>query len=585
MWSIRIMRVTRNVTSKGTSYYIIRSVSGGSTEIVEKLGTENEIKAKYHCEDALAWAKKRASDLTIREKESQTKVMVPFRPGVPIPKDEAMSFNIGYLFLQQIYYELKIPQLCREIARRYAFEYDLNEILSRLVYGRILFPSSKLSTCRQAEDLFEKSSFEYHQVARALSVLAEESDHIQAKLYQTSNELVPRKTGVLYYDCTNFYFETEQESGNRKYGHSKEHRPNPIVQMGLFMDYSGLPLAMSITPGNTNEQTTLLPLEKKILQDFGAAQFVVCTDAGLSSEENRRFNNFSSRCFVTTQSIKKLKKQDKEWCLSPDGWHLPGTKKVFNIAQIIQEESLHREYYDSIFYKETCIEGYDEKRDIQFNQTMIVTFSLKYKDYLKNIRSAQVERAQKLLEQGEARINHRNQNDYRRFISRKSSTREGKEAAKTTYCIDEEAIAEEAMYDGFYAVCTNLEDDVRDILRIVKNRWEIEESFRIMKSEFSARPVFLQRDARILAHFITCFISLLIYRILEKKIGGTYTCSQIVRTLRNMRVTRAGETGYLPSYTRTDLTDALHETAGFRTDYEFLRKKYMQGVLRRSKCL
>ena len=577
------MRVTKNITKKGTSFYIIRSLSGGSTEVVEKLGTEQEIKAKYHCEDAFAWAKKRASDLTIAEKESQTKVMVPLRPLVSIPSGEQMSFNVGYLFLQQIYYELKIPSICREISKRHSFEYDLNEIFSRLVYGRILFPSSKLSTTRQSKDLLEPSSFEYHQMARALSVLAGESDLIQEKLYKNSNALIKRRTGVLYYDCTNFYFEIEEEKGIRKYGHSKENKPSPIVQMGLLMDYDGLPLAMCITGGNENEQTTLVPLEKKILQDYGTTKFVVCTDAGLSSDPIRKFNNWGERSFVTTQSIKKLKKEKKEWCLSPEGWRLAGSEGLFNLDKICGDAGLQEEHYESVFYKECFIEGYDEDRDIEFNQTMIVTFSLKYKEYLRSIREGQVERARSLISQGEARINRKNQQDPRRFIKRTDNTTKGGKALKAAFEVDEGAIAEEARYDGFYAVCTNLDDDIRDILHIVKNRWEIEESFRIMKTEFSARPVYLQRDDRILAHFITCFTALLIYRLLEKKTGGAFTCSQIISTLRNMRVTKAGDSGYLPSYTRTALTDTLHETSGFRTDYEFLRKKYMQGVIRRSK--
>ncbi len=579
------MRVTRNITKKGTSFYIIRSVSGGSTEIVEKLGTEKEIKEKYHCDDAYEWARKRAAELTIQEKESQTKVMLPLRPFVSIPSGEQMSFNIGYLFLQQLYYDLKIPSICREISKHHAFEYDLDGIFSRLVYGRILFPSSKLSTLKQSADLFEPSSFEYHQLARALSVLAEESDLIQEKLYRFSSGIVPRKTGVLYYDCTNFYFEIEEEKGIRKYGHSKEHRPNPLVQMGLFMDYSGLPLAMCISDGSANEQTTLLPLEKKILRDFGTSRFVICTDAGLSSEESRKFNNFGERSFVTTQSIKKLKNERKEWCLDPEGWHISGNAELFNLNEICSDESLRARHYETIFYKEAFIEGYDEQRDIEFNQTLIVTFSLKYKDYLKSIRDGQIERAKSLIRQGEARIDRKSQQDPRRFISRTSKTKKGETASKTSFEINEAVVSEESAYDGFYAVCTNLDDDISEILHVVRSRWEIEESFRIMKSEFAARPVYLQRDDRIKAHFITCFTALLIYRLLERKLGGSFTCSQIVSTLRSMRITKAGDKGYLPSYTRTDLTDILHDTAGFRTDYEILRKKYMQGVVRRSKNL
>lgn len=578
------MRVTQNKTSKGTSFYIIRSVSGGSTEIVEKLGTEQQILEKYKCTDALAWARQRAKELTEKEKESQIKVMVPLQPHALISKETAASFNVGYLFLQQIYYELGLDKVCSTISRRHSFGYDLNEILSRLVYGRILAPSSKLATAKFSRTLFEQPSFRYEQVERALSVLAEESDFIQEQLYKNSAAVIPRKTSVLYYDCTNFYFEIEEEIGIRKYGHSKENRPNPIVQMGLFMDYSGLPLAFSIQDGNTNEQTTLIPLEKKILSDFEVSQFVVCTDAGLSSAANRKFNNFANRGFVTTQSLKTMKKELQDQALSPEGWKLPGDTTTYNISKLDETPESYEANYQKVFYKELFLEGYDKERDISFNQTLYVTYSLKYRDYLRGLRNAQVERAQRLIDQGSTKVEHKNQQDTRRFITRTASTASGEKASKVTYSLNQEIIDKEERFDGFYAVCTNLEADVEDIIRVNKSRWEIEESFRIMKTEFRARPVYLQRDDRIKAHFLVCFISLLTYRILERKLGSAFTCSQIVDCLRKMNVTKVGDMGYIPAYERTDLTDTLHETAGFRTDYEILRKRYMQGVVKRSKA-
>lgn len=577
------MRVTTNKTKKGTSYYIIRSVSGGSTEIVEKLGYESEIKAKYLCDDALAWAKQRAKELTEKEQESQTRVMVPLNPHARIASGEQKSFNVGYLFLQQIYHDLRLDNICRQISKRHSFEYDLNEILSRLVYGRILFPCSKLSTTVQSRDLFEQPSFQYQQVARALSVLAEESDFIQSSLYKNSSAVLPRKTGVLYYDCTNFYFELEEEKGLRTYGRSKENRPNPIVEMGMFMDYSGLPLAITINSGNTNEQTTLRPLEEKILGDFELSKFVVCTDAGLSSDANRRFNNFGERSFITTQSIRKMNRERQAWCLDTKGWKLAGDNsgREYDISIIDASEESSRQYYDRIFYKETYLEGYDEERDIEFNQTLLVSWSLKYRDYQHSIREAQIDRAQKLVRSG--KVEKKGPNDVRRFIDCTSTTGTGEKATKKSYEISQDAIDHEAMFDGFYAICTNLEDDPETLLKVNKNRWEIEESFRIMKTEFRSRPVYVQRDDRIQAHFLTCFIALLVYRILEKKLGGSYTASQIIQTLRQMNVTSVGDAGYVPAYTRTPLTDDLHETAGFHTDYELLRKKYMQGVVKKSK--
>ena len=576
------MRLTTNKTSKGITYYIIRSVRRDgkrSSEVVERLGTEQEICEKYHCTDAAVWAKEHLDELNKAEAEKQTKVLVPLHTNVWIPLNEPNSYNIGYLFLQKIYYDLMLPNICRKIAKEHAFSYDLDSILSRLVYGRILSPSSKLSCYEQSADLLEPSAFELHQIYRALSVIAEESDLIQAELYENSKRLVKRQTGILYYDCTNYFFETEYQEGLKQYGPSKEHRPNPIVEMGLFMDYSGIPLAFCIHPGNTNEQTTLIPLEEQIMKDFSLARFIVCTDAGLSSEANRKFNNFGGRCFITTQSIKKLKKTEREWCLEPTGWHLKGSQEVYDIRKL-EETGEDRK---KIFYKQLFVEGNDGKRDIDFDQTLIVTYSLKYRDYQRQIRSQQIQRALKAIEKDPLRTEKHNQNDFRRFIKKTAVTADGECAEKKIYTIDEDVIRNKAQYDGFYAVYTNLDDDPADIAQMNRGRWEIEESFRIMKTEFEARPVYLKRDDRIKAHFTTCFIALLIYQILEKKLDSQFTCDEIITTLRKMRVARIGTEGYVPSYTRTELTDALHDYAGFRTDYEFMTQRTMKGICRHSK--
>ena len=576
------MRIMKG-RSKDPTFHVIRDVRRNgkrSTEIVENLGSASEICQKYQVDDADAWAKEYIEKLREEKKEKGHKVLIPFNTNVLVAADEQFSFNVGYLFLQRIYYQLGIPSICRKISKDSAFGYDLDSILSRLVYGRILFPSSKLSCFEQSGKLLEQPDFELHQIYRALSVLSENSDMIQAELYKRSKKVIKRSTGVLFYDCTNYFFEIEQESGSRKYGASKENRPNPIVQMGLFMDRSGIPLAFCINPGNTNEQVTLKPLEQQIMSDFELSKFIVCTDAGLSSEANRRFNNFGERSFITTQSIKKLKNDLKKWCLDPEGWKLEGDGREYNISEL--EDS--PEERNNIYYKQRFIEGYDKERDISFNQVLIVSYSLKYKSYQQKIRDRQVERAKKYIEHP-SRIDRKRQNDAKRFITKTSLNSDGEIAENTLYELDEKAVTDEAQYDGFYAVCTNLDDDPADIVKINRGRWEIEESFRIMKSEFEARPVYLQRDDRIEAHFLTCFIALLIYRILEKKLDDAFTCQDIIRTLRGMNMRKIGSSGYIPAYTRTKLTDSLHGYAGFRTDYEITTPKSMAGIIRRTKGL
>lgn len=576
------MRIMKG-KSQDPTYHVIQDVKRNgkrSTEIIENLGNASTIRAKYGIEDVDAWADEYIRKLRAENSEKDHKVLIPFNTTQMIKSGEQLSFNAGYLFLQKIYYQLGIPSICSKIKKNSLFEYNLDSILSRLIYGRILYPSSKLSCNELSKRLIEQPDFELHQIYRALSVLADNSDYIQAELYKHSKSLVKRNTGVLFYDCTNFFFETEQEEGLKQYGVSKEHRPNPIVQMGLFLDKSGIPLAFCINPGNTNEQTTLKPLEQQIMKDFELSKFVVCTDAGLSSAANRKFNNYGERSFITTQSIKTLKAPLKKWCLDTKGWRIDGSDKEYDISKIEETPENERK----IFYKQMLIEGYDEERDISFDQTLIVTYSLQTKKYQRYIRQRQIERAQKLLN-NPAQADRNTQTDVKRFIKKTNITSDGEIANKKIYELNEDAINEEARYDGFYAVCTNLDDDPSEIARINHDRWEIEEAFRIMKTEFEARPVYLRRDDRIEAHFLTCFIALMIYRILEKKLDNKYTCEEIIKTLREMDMRKVGNQGYIPAYTRTELTDALHTSAGIRTDYELTTPKAMAGIIRRTKGL
>ena len=542
------MRIMKGRSADPT-YHVIQDVKRNgkrSTEIIENLGSASEICKKYHVTNADKWADEYIQKLREDDKLKRHSVIVSFDTAATIEQGKRLSFNVGYLFLQQIYYKLGLPSICKMIKKDSSFEYNLDSILSRLIYGRILFPSSKLSCYEQSQGLLEQPDFELHHVYRALSVLSENSDLIQAELYKRSKKLIKRNTGILFYDCTNYFFELEQESGLKQYGPSKEHRPNPIVQMGLFMDKSGIPLAFCINPGNQNEQLSLMPLEQQIMRDFELSKFVVCTDAGLSSNSNRRFNNYGERSFITAQSIKKLKTELKEWCLNPTGWCLEGSRKKYDISKL-EDTSENR---NRIFYKQQLIEGYDEERDIIFDQTLIVTYSLKYKVYQQTLRSRQIERARKYLDHPSSADRH-TQVDAKRFIKKTAFTDAGEIAGKAMYELDEDVITEESRYDGFYAVCTNLDDDPADIAKINHDRWEIEESFRIMKSEFEARPVYLQRDDRIQAHFLTCFIALMIYRILEKQLDGKYSCEEIINTLRDMDMRKVVKDISIPSYTRT----------------------------------
>jgi len=517
-----------------------------------------------------------------KEKEEKQEVLVKYSPSKLIPKDEQRSYNGGYLFLQKIYHELGLHKICNQITKKYKFDFDLDSILSRLVYSRVIFPASKLATHELSKRFIEQPNFDLHQIYRALEVLAKETDFIQSSLYKNSLKVSKRNTGVLYYDCTNYFFEIEQEDGIKQYGQSKDHKPNPIVQMGLFMDGDGIPLAFSINRGNMNEQLTLKPLEKKIISDFGVSKFIICTDAGLASEANRKFNNKHNRAFITTQSIKKLKEHLKKWALSTDGWKLPDSQKTYDISKL--DEMIDKaaaedkiKIRDKVFYKERWI------NENGLEQRLIVTYSVKYRDYQRKIRNSQIERAENAIKSNPTKIKKCNANDYKRFIAKTSCTADGEVAEKEIYSINSALIQKEEIFDGFYGVCTNLEDDVSEIIKVNHRRWEIEECFRIMKSEFKARPVYLSNDDRIEAHFTTCFISLIIYRLLEKRLNDNFTCHEIISELRDMEFLDVKGEGYIPTYTRTDFTDALHEVFGFRTDYQIVTTSMMKKIFKETK--
>lgn len=580
------MRLKVSRSKNAASLYVTKTVYEGKkqrTVTVEKLGTEKELREKLKGADPYEWARQYIEKLNQEEKKQQREVLLKFKQSKLIPMNEQRLFNGGYLFLQKLYFLLGLPEICADISRKYKFTYDLECILSRLIYGRILYPSSKLNTFEESGRLLEPPDFQLQHVYRALDVICAEDGYIQSELYKKSKAVSKRNDKILFYDCTNFFFEAGQEDGLKQYGPSKEHRPNPIVEMGLFMDGDGIPLAFSVHPGNQSEQQTLIPLEEQIIEDFQHAKFIVCTDAGLSSTDNRRFNNKKDRAFITTQSIKKLKKYLKEWCLDPAGWKLEGYEHdkngkplAFHIGQLEDPESA-RKFLKSTFYKERWI-----KSD-GLEQKLIVTFSLKYKLYQQRIRERQVRRAEKMLEGSLSSLKKHNQNDCKRFIKKTGVTADGEIAEKEIYELDRSVIEEEAKYDGFYAVCTNLEDQPPVIAKINHNRWEIEECFRIMKTDFRSRPAYVHTDARVKAHFMTCFLALIVFRYLEKKLEYKYTCEEILDALRNMNFLKAAGEGYIPTYTRTELTDSLHEAFGFRTDYQIISEKQMKKIFRETK--
>ena len=572
------MRVTTSKSKNAESFYISKGYvndKGVSTSvIVRKLGTLNDLLVEHGPtrDDVMAWAKKEAALETEKyKKEKQSRsVQITFHGDRQIDYNQQVLYRGGYLFLQHIYYSLCLNKTCRKLRDKYKFKYDINAILSDMIFARILEPSSKRSSFKVASEFLEKPSYELHDIYRSLDVLGDECDFIQSEVYKNSHLAGKRNDRILFYDCTNYYFEIEQEDGIKTYGKSKEHRPNPIIQMGMFMDGDGIPLAFSVFPGNANEQTSLKPLEEKVLSEFGCQKFIYCSDAGLGSEKIRNFNHMGKRSFIVTQSIKKLQAEDKEWALNKDGFKRISDDEPIDITKIPSDDN-------GLYYKE---EPYTPHK---MHQRLIVTYSPKFACYQKSVRDAQIERAQKKIDTGEVKRNRKNPTDPARFIDKIAVTDDG-ETANIKYYIDEDKISQESLYDGLYAVSTDLLDDpVSEILKVSEGRWEIEECFRIMKTDFEARPVYLQNETRIKAHFLTCFLALIVYRYLEKNIGDGYTCEEILNTLRGMNFASLQEQGFMPIYQRTKLTDRLHDVCGFHTDYEFISKSQMKTIQKESK--
>ena len=561
------MKVTTSKSKNSESFYIAKSYinnKGKSTSVnVRKLGTLKELLIEHGPtrDDVMKWAKEEARIETLKyKKEQQAKaVQITFRSDHKLDYGQQVVHRGGYLFPQFFYYQLCLDKVCRKLRDKYKFKYDINAVLSDLIYARILEPNSKYSSYKTASEFLEKPSYQLHDIYRALDVLGNECDFIQSEVYKNSHLLGKRNDKVLYYDCTNYYFEIEQEDGDKKYGKCKQHRPNPIIQMGLFMDGDGIPLAFS-----------LKPLEEKVLQDFDCTKFIYCSDAGLGSEAIKRINHAGERAFIVTQSIKKLNKEDKKWALDKNGFKRVSNDTPVDLSKIPEDDN-------GLYYKD---EPYTPHA---LHQRLIVTYSPKYARYQKAIRNTQVERAEAMLSSGKVKKERRNPNDPARFIGKVAVTEDG-EAAKIHNYLDTEKIEQEALYDGMYAVTTDLlDDDVKDILKVSEGRWEIEECFRIMKTDFEARPVFLRDEVRIKAHFLICFLALVIYRYLEKELDYSYTCETILTKLKSMNFADIQEQGFIPLYTRNKLTDALHKICSFDTDFEFITKSQMKTIQKKSK--
>ena len=617
------MKLWYDKKSKDPNYFIQMGIRNGkktTTKNVARIGRHSEL--LKITDDPLAYAKEQVKkyneEYQIQNRMS-LEIKVDFAEKIKAANaanSKSTLFNIGYFFLQQFYHDLDIGSFFRSATADMKNEFDPNLVNRFLTYSRILHPDSKLGTYQNLDRYYEQPEFDYVHILRTMDILQEHYEDYISHLYNASCRIVKRDTSVCFYDCSNYYFEIESDDddyadevtgetikGLRKYGPSKEHRPNPIVEMGLFMDKDGIPLSMCITSGSDNEQTTAVPLEKQLTKMFKGKKFIYCADAGLGSLNIRNFNSMGGRAFVVTQSIKKLSGALRQAVFNDTGYRLLSTDEPATIQDMKafdKHSPENKDLYNDRIYKIIPADKafdlglYEEKvckngtvRKIKSKaivpQKVIVSFSRKMMEYQRHIRSRQIERAKKLLKNLDPDTYKKGPHDVTRFIKRTSSAKSG-ESVTDNYELDLDVIKGEEKYDGFYAVPTNLDDPAKDILGISANRYKIEDCFRVMKTNFSARPVFHQKRERIIAHFMICYTALLIYRLLEKKLdmyGTHFTVNNIIETLDSMDVANVEDMCYMSTYTSSRVCTALNAVTGLGLDKKYYQPKELNKKIKK----
>lgn len=616
------MKLNYDKKSKDPTYFIQMGIRNGkktTTKNVARIGKHSEL--LRITDDPLAYAKeqvKKYNEEYNEKKKVSLDLKIDFAQKLKASNDiesRSSNSNIGYFFLQQIYHDLKIKSFFDKITADTKIKFDPNLVNRFLTVARIISPDSKLGTSQNLDYFYEKPEFDYVHILRTMDILADHYDEYITHLFKKSCDVIKRDTSVCFYDCSNYYFEIEDHDedyvdevtgeiikGLRKYGISKEHRPNPIVEMGLFMDRDGIPLSMCITSGSDNEQTTAIPLEKKLTEMFNGKKFIYCADAGLGSLNIRNFNSMGGRAFIVTQSIKKLSDVMKKAVFSDIDYQLLSDNSSITLKQMKSfdktDEKNLRLYNDKaykiiqadkafdcgLYEEKICKNGVVRKVKSKtiIPQKIIITFSRKMMEYQRYIRNRQIERAKKILKNLDPDTYKKGPNDVTRFIKRKSKTTSGEEVTEL-YEIDQSVIEEEEKYDGFYAIATNLDDPAKDIIEISSNRYKIEDCFRVLKTNLSARPVFHQKRERIISHFLICYTALLIYRILEKKLNTNnthFTTENIIETLRNMNVANIEDMCYMSTYTCSQVVTELNAVINLGLDKKYYQPKYLNKKIK-----
>lgn len=584
-----------------------RDKDGKSTsKKIECLGTEEEIEKKYGVPDGLAWAREYVARLNEEERLGRQKVRIDLSPSDRISEGEQVLYSGGDLLLLPLYRKLGLDGACAEISAQTKCEYNLAEILEALVVLRILYPCSKRNALELNRRRIKKTALTLESIYRALTLVSSHIDDLQAAIWENSQKVMKRNTRVIYYDCTNYYFEIEDNDlkfkdeqqprrrvGMRRRGKSKEHRPNPIVQMGLLMDSDGIPLSFIIFPGNESEQPSLQKIEEMIADKFGLNEFIVSTDAGLSSEDNRRYNMTEGREYIAVQSLPSLSEADRKMALDPAGWHIAFRKNglppvnpedpqcdTFNLEEIDLDKERHTKFYKEIIV-DKCIGG---KKSTARPERVIVTYCHDFALYLRHKRQERLKAADKIV-RNKQKTSRQSQQDPRKYVSTVYVTKHGEVAENVAMSINWDTVKDEARFDGFYAYGTSLDDDAVDVLKARSFHHEIEHLFRTTKSFLDARPVYLQRQDRIHSHFLTCFIAMAVLKMFQKQLDMPgLSIDELIATLRNIRFDYFKGVGYRPCFERNQLTGRMQEVSGIYMDTQIVPQKTMNAIIRSVKA-
>jgi transposase len=532
------------------------------TKTIQKLGYLDELQKDYP--DPIAHFTAVAREMTAQKPPQ--KVSVELNVAMQIDSKNVCKC-IGYAPLLQIYHELNLHKFWNNRARNLNVAYSLNDIMKLLVFSRILDPTSKKKTFENKDRFFEHSNFSLNDVYRSLTQF---SKYIEACLRHINENISSRNTDVIYYDVTNYYFEIDKADNLRKKGFSKEHRPDPIVQMGLFMDSDGIPISYKLYPGNTNDCETLRPglAEIKRNSDFG--RVIVVADKGINSQKNIVFNLLQGDGYVYSQTVRAGHKELKDFVLDESDYRQIG--EGYKIKS--------RVYPREINVKDI----YGNKKTVRIDEKQVVFYSQKYADRTKSDRAAAVAKAHDLVS-SPSKYNRATSMGAAKYITNLEFDSKTGEilTVKNKPFFDEKKLHEEEKWDGYYAIVTSeLDKSDEEIIGIYRGLWQIEETFKVTKTELEARPVYLSREDRIESHFLICFIALTILRLLQKRLQNRFSTHKIAESLLKTNCVHLQENYYLLSY-RNEVTDALKADMQLDLTHKFMTLGQLKNIFANSK--